>query len=406
MVIFLYLIELTLLHMRRGGLAYCRRCMLLVAWVGPAAAVEHQISASLKRGAGRDGQIFVNTTPVSGICRSALYFCQDFPFSVMTQIVANGPKALTGRQHPGPAGTDLLLKVPTAMEIQITHTGLGVSRMMKFVPKLFGMTLEMPESATGGAWQLDPECRFGARGGATPRSYQFAWLLTAENTACRMFSKVERTVIRISNVSLGYEIVAIDPHDMPAGTYHGRLRYTVGDGGDVDFGSGFTYNTNELIFNVNLTVTQEMAVELVSGTASVELLPPGGWRKWVLQAPPYLAAQLSFYLSASGPFKVYLSACEIPMGDGCGIRHVFFNRSVPLQIAVSLPGMRRDDADVNLLVLSTSRDAAPLLAPGPGGGVRRLSYLYFNVNWPESRDMRRYAGKFAGNITVMFDADF
>src|SRR5450830_1286456 len=135
MVIFLYLIELTLLHMRSGGLAYCRRCMLLVAWVGPAAAVEHQISASLKRGAGRDGQIFVNTTPVSGICRSVLYFCQDFPFSVTTQIVANGPKALAGRLHPGPAGSDLLLKVPAAMEIQITHAGLGVSRMMKFVPK-------------------------------------------------------------------------------------------------------------------------------------------------------------------------------------------------------------------------------------------------------------------------------
>jgi len=66
MIVFLYLFELTMLRVRNGGLACCRSCMLLFVWAGPAAAIEHQISASLKRGAGRDGQVFVNTTPVSG----------------------------------------------------------------------------------------------------------------------------------------------------------------------------------------------------------------------------------------------------------------------------------------------------------------------------------------------------
>lgn len=406
MIVFLYLFELTMLRVRNGGLACCRSCMLLFVWAGPAAAIEHQISASLKRGAGRDGQVFVNTTPVSGICRSVMYFCGDFPFSVMTRIVADGPKHMVARTEPGPDGSDLLLKVPGPMEIEITHTGLGVSRTLKFVPKLFGMSLEMPESPNSASWQPDPECSFGARGGSTPRSYQFAWLLAPEKPVCRMFSRVERTITRISNISLGYEMVAAAAHDMPAGVYRGSLRYTVGEGGDLDLGAGFTYNTNELVFNVNLTVTQEMAVQLASGSASVELLPPGGWQQWGTQPPPYLKAELPFYLSASGPFKVYLSGCDIPMGDGCGIRHAFFNKNIPLQIAVTLPGMKRDDADVSLLVLSNNRDASPLLAPDTGAVARRLSQVHFNVNWPESKDMRRYGGKFVGNVTLMFDADF
>jgi len=94
---------------------------------------------------------------------------------------------MVARTEPGPDGSDLLLKVPGPMEIEITHTGLGVSRTLKFVPKLFGMSLEMPESPNSASWQLDPECSFGARGGSTPRSYQFAWLLAPEKPVCRMF---------------------------------------------------------------------------------------------------------------------------------------------------------------------------------------------------------------------------
>lgn len=405
---FLHMIVWVLLYIKSksGGVAYCRRCMLLVVWVGPAVAVEHQISASLKRGLGRDGQVFVNTTPVSGMCKGLKYSCQDFPFSVATRIVAEGPKVLVARMQAGPDGADLWFRVPAAMEVQVNHVGLGVSRMMKFVPRLFGVSLEIPVPGERGNWQHGDECGLGMRGGIGSNSYKFVWLPTLQSTSCRMFSKVARTIKRISDVSLGYEIVAIDPHDMPAGTYHGRLRYTVGDGGDLDFGSGFTYNTNELVFDITLTVTQDIAVNLVSGPAAVELLPPGGWWKWGIQPPPYLSADLPFYLSAAGPFKVYLSACDIPMGDGCGIRHAYYNKSEPLQIAVSLPGMRRDGAEVNLLVLSNNRAAAPILTPEAGSVGRHLSYLHFNINWPEAKDMRRYGGKFAGNVTLMFDVDF
>ena len=97
---------------------------------------------------------------------------------------------------------------------------------------------------------------------------------------------------------------------MSGGQYTGSITYTMGPGGDYDFGDVMVPNKNALTFNFILSVEHDLKVDIPPGGNRIELLPEGGWQAWLNRgrAPARLYRDQTFRIAASSRFKMQLSA--------------------------------------------------------------------------------------------------
>ena len=207
-----------------------------------------------------------------------------------------------------------------------------------------------------------------------------------------------------------YELEAPNPLEMPAGTYTGKVSYTIGGAGsDIDLGDGVTLTATELTLNFTLKVNHYFSVRFPPGSQRALLAPLGGWAQWTThgRAPTALIKQLPFQLSSSSLFGVTLR-CQHPVPDGrCAIRNqTSSSDDVPVDIALTVPGVHdrtlaRDLVDYPL----TTSMAAPVLDP-QGYVYERPARLAFRVDGAPLADMLTHPGShYAGDVTVIFDAD-
>lgn len=148
---------------------------------------------------------------------------------------------------------------------------------------------------------------------------------------------------RYRNFQFFYMLSSVDLlSNVDAGVYKGSLTYSVGPGGDFDFGDKMIASDNVITVNFEFTVNPSLKVDFPPGSNRAILQPLRGWQAWLNsgRTPPALSASHGFKISGSGPFKVYLR-CDIQMGLSCGIQGQGVAAKgilvAPVDIAVTFP---------------------------------------------------------------------
>lgn len=181
-------------------------------------------------------------------------------------------------------------------------------------------------------------------GAVTSTEYNFVWSTARFGTTC--YKQIQDDIpgpFRYRNFEFIYSLGGLDKYrDMDAGVYKGSMTFSVGPGGDVDFGDKMIPSDNVITINFELTVKTILKVDFPPGSNRAILQPLRGWQAWLNsgRTPPALSASHGFKISGYGLFRVYLS-CDIQMGLSCGIQgHGVATKGIlvaPVDIAVTFP---------------------------------------------------------------------
>ncbi|WP_410019008.1 MULTISPECIES: hypothetical protein [unclassified Pseudomonas] len=204
-----------------------------------------------------------------------------------------------------------------------------------------------------------------------------------------------------------YELKTPNPLGMEAGEYKGTISYTVGPGGDFDFGDAMIPPDNVATFNFTLNVEHILKIDLPPGGNRIELLPHGGWQAWLNQGrqPTRLYRDQTFRIAASGRFKMTLE-CGRVNGNTCGLRNGNGDE-VPVQIAVSLPHGLTDASDeaVNKRALRLDGSGTELFQATQYVNNRPAT-LHFEVGKEDVSEMLKHPGTtYSGAATVIWDSE-
>ncbi|PRW93737.1 MULTISPECIES: hypothetical protein [Pseudomonas] len=414
---------MTLITAMKKRLGLCAFALVLGATYSlPALAIVEQITAVFRPDpANPTSNKFVNTTPQSGLCPWHVPArCEAVnTFSIRNssfRAYSNGPIPA----FPEDPRQSAYFKVPSAFrDLQVTHTVTGRAE-----------TVQMRIAGIGGRWNVSYPP--GVSGWATPgvgwnaywrgapapclpinymaagQAYAlFFWIVPENAGACSVTNGMEIGRMSYSTLEYGYELKTPNPLGMDAGTYEGSITYTMGPGGDMDFGTTMIPDENTLTFNFILSVEHVLKIDLPAGGNRIELLPEGGWQAWLNQGrrPSRLWRDQTFAISASSRFKMTLE-CGLVIGNTCGLRNNDGDE-VPLQVAVSLPyGLRdQNDQGVNKLPLRLDGVGTELFQPLQYVNNRE-GKLHFEVGKDDVADMLKKPGStYSGVATVIWDSE-
>ena len=393
--------------------------LLALSACAPATAAELDITARFRPSASEPNIIrFVNTTPLSGYCHGNTSHCNPGDFTIMTPLRLD-----RSWQVPGPIENQNYQRVDGAWKtVTVFSETRGEPFDVRFRLNLLARRYNLGSLQPGGIrgemstvanssgimGASSGGCR-GRLGAGNAQLYEFAWEVPDDWRACsrnhRPDLELGPYLGTIGNISIGYELVAPNPMQLPNGTYTGQASYTVGEGRQIDLGPG-TYNDELLNFNLTLTVEHQIRVEFPAGSDRVVLEPDNGWLDWLNKGrrPPRLYREQPFRLWASAPLHMYL-VCEHTLGNRCGIAETRTGDPVPVDIAVSLPdAFRHQGQPVQKIPLPVGKLAAltfdavrPLLS---GRSLLHYSVAQDQVN----RMLDNAASTYKGDVTIIFDA--
>lgn len=396
---------------------------LLATLVLPSAlAVNQEIRALFQPDPNQPNKnVFVNKTPNSGYCGEHPEQCVDNKmFSIQLPLRFNSNRALR-------PGDGLPLKVPANWrQLTVTHAGTQESETVEVRVIGIGSDFVLSDSAanlvgvsdildghqklwTTSSWVYAPApCQYSGVGWYTPQTYRFFWKAPLE-APCTKTAAYAIPSMSFRTIDFAYELRTPNPLGMSTGQYTGSLVYTIGPGGDFDFGPLMTPDDNNLTLDFVLDVQHVLKVDLPPGGNKVILEPQGGWQSWLEQGrkPVRLFRDQMFYIWASSRFRMSLE-CEMQVNRGCGV----MNRGSPttyaaeVTVSVSLPpGLTDSNGQPvrNMPVTHTPSDQIQI-----GNYVdRKPGFLHFNVDEQQTKFIIDYdrGNPWRGNFTVIFDSE-
>jgi len=364
---------------------------------------------------------FQNTTPISSICQSHIPTqCQALNlFSLRIpgfDALSNGPiLANHADERQG-----FMVQVPSHWRnVLVTHTKTGETETVQMRIAGFGGLWQVPRPPGVSAWaqpgvgwtqqwaRAPSPCISTGHLKAGLQTATYFWMVPEGAGVCSRKPSQELAYMRIYQMEYAYELRTPNPLGMSSGEYTGSLTYTMGPGGDYDFGDVLIPTDNQLTFSIFLEVQHDLKVEVPPGGNRIELVPQGGWQAWLNQGrkPARLFRDQTFNISASSRFKMQLE-CERVMGNTCALRNAD-GHQVPLDISVSLPyGLNRPDGSaVNRQPLLLSGAGTELFQPGYYVN-RRPGTLHFEVVKEHADSMLAQGGStYSGQATVIWDSD-
>ncbi len=384
------------------------RCMLLAGvtmlMVPAADALEATISARYVGGASAK---FENTTPPAAFCERWASFCRnrevvDLPITYVKDVI----EADIRDQY--------YMKLPGRRQVDVFRDQGGESHTLDFE------FTAVSQRTSGPPYSNSPVYNSVLAGGCTkaatfanPPWVGFIWEVTTPQSPAACYSRNTRAqpdyhaVVTAVDMGVSYNLIMPAPYRMKPGIYRGSATYTIGPGGDFDFGNGVSQlNGNSLTINFVLDVQHAFFFDFPPGSDRAVLEPRGGWQNWLSggAVPQRLYRDLPFKLSSTGPFKVY-KLCQYDVGMLCGLR-TDNGDQVPVQLALSLPaGIQYQGRPVERLLLPTGRVQA-LQFDAVTTTLNRPGQLHFEVGKDDVRAMLAHAGStYTGQVTVVFDAE-
>ncbi|MBX4136412.1 hypothetical protein K1567_10810 [Pseudomonas sp. S5F11] len=396
--------------------------LLSLGGTGTAQAISENITALFKPDpANPMVNKFQNTTPISSICQSHIPTqCQALNlFSLRIpgfDALSNGPiLANHADERQG-----FMVQVPSHWRnVLVTHTKTGETETVQMRIAGFGGLWQVPRPPGVSAWaqpgvgwtqqwaRAPSPCISTGHLKAGLQTATYFWMVPEGAGVCSRKPSQELAYMRIYQMEYAYELRTPNPLGMSSGEYTGSLTYTMGPGGDYDFGDVLIPTDNQLTFSIFLEVQHDLKIEVPPGGNRIELVPQGGWQAWLNQGrkPARLFRDQTFNISASSRFKMQLE-CERVMGNTCALRNAD-GHQVPLDISVSLPyGLNRPDGSaVNRQPLLLSGAGTELFQPGYYVN-RRPGTLHFEVAKEHADSMLAQGGStYSGQATVIWDSD-
>lgn len=396
----------------RSLMAALRGAGLVALGMGAAAsacAAEVLVTAEFAPSALDPGRmVFRNTTPPGTYCSWRPEFCtEDGAYSVDVPLSWNKTYEYNGdvrkRFYLG-------LRAPRNVMLQNITTG-GEAEVRITIATVSG------QMTPGG--NTNPVFTKAVRGGCSyvhTVSYgsyiRFGWTVKNPEMPQPCNSQGDSPLSQPANyampwIGLGLLITAPSPLSLNDGVYEGELTYSAGGAGsDIDFGDDVT--TEPITLKFRFTVAHQFQVRFPSDNPQVHLAPEAGWAQWTDQgrAPTRLFQELPFHLTSSMDFSMKLR-CEHDAGNRCGIRNHALGDVVPVDVDVTLPGMRnlRDGRPAQDTPLSPDDAQAPRFTPD-GYLMQRRSTLRFTAGRDAVTEMLKAPGShWEGNMTVVFDAN-
>ncbi|MFK0095055.1 hypothetical protein [Pseudomonas sp. NPDC090592] len=386
-------------------------CLLLCLACSPMAqALEALVSAQYT---GDSSGHFENTTPLAAYCQRWSADCREMramqlPITYTKQTIRN----------TGDPRNNFYIQLPSARSVDVFHQATGESHRLNFeflgVSKQVEGTKELIENPV---WtpKVRGGCSFKQGFGypSPPFATHFLWLIRNAQSPAPCYSNTEQvptgytTTTSVSNMGIAYRLTMPEPNRMKPGFYTGSLTYSIGPGGDFDFGNGVSaLNGSSLTLNFELDVQHAFVFEFPPGSDRAVLEPPGGWGAWLggRGAPQQLQRDLPFRLWSTGPFKVY-KLCQRYLGNGCAIQNAS-SHAVPVTVGLSMPGgILHQGKPVQRLELPSGRNDA-LAFDSVTPVLNRPGQLHFSVGAQEVQTMLDHPGtRYEGLVTVVFDSE-
>ncbi|WP_157664778.1 hypothetical protein [Bordetella genomosp. 9] len=371
---------------------------------------------------------FINTTPQSGYCASFPEHCPNGQFSVALPIgqVQFDLEADRGGREAAH------IKLPSQfVQVQVVNDRTGASEILNFRVSSFSTAYRLNTPVTtitgaenpqaghrslwhGSSWVNAPApCSGTGMGYLSDLHYTFLWNFPVGPGACIKIPKFDLPQSEHGfrfdgpNTSIGYELVTPNPLKMSSGTYRGEHTFTIGPGGDFDFGDRATVEKSSIVIGLELFVHHQIELHLPPGSDRAVLEPSGGWGAWVNSGrrPTKIFRDVPFSFTTSTPFSVKLTCPDgAPQNGRCLIRSTEQNASAPLDVALTMSRMRTESGQP-VTRLPLVADQQTRIEP-EGYVLMGDSRLHIEVGEQGVADMVKHPGaKYRGTITVVFDSE-
>ncbi|BBV98551.1 hypothetical protein [Pseudomonas monteilii] len=385
---------------------------LLTALALPMSFVEAaQVTISAQYRGGGSGR-FDNTTPPGGMC-------QYMPYTCRTRQTVALPITYTKQTTKDAADVrdQFYVQLPGRKQIDVYHEQTGEPRQITF--DWSAISQEVHGSDVTRIAPGNRDVRGGCRMVTTVSQYRppivrYLWDMTSPaapqpcSVSVLQGGSGQRDTVDVTDTSVAYQLNLPPPYRLPAGIYRSSVVYSVGPGGDFDFGNQVSgLSTNTLTVDFVLDVQHAFIFEFPPGSDRAVLEPRGGWKSRLSggRPPQRLYRDLPFRVWSTGPFKAY-KLCQYNMAGTCAIRNAD-QHQVPVGISLSLPaGIQHRGQAVERVPLPTGRGAA-LQFEAATPALNRPGQLHFEVASAAVGEMLDHAGStYNGMATVVFDAEF
>lgn len=382
------------------------RASLRLSLLAPVVAEAAQVTLSAEYRGQAEGR-FHNTTPQAG-------FCTHWPADCAGIQTVGLPIHYTKKTEKNAADPrdQFFIQLPSRRILHVTHQQSGERYPLSLEILTVSQRVHMRGTANPIFTQyVQGGCRYRrtyGTGGWT--MYLWNVLDSVSPRACSSggdgAKRGDVHTVPVDDLAIAYRLSMPSPLSMKPGLFRGSLEYSVGPGGDFDFGNDVTdLNSNRLTVDFELDVQHAFVIDFPPGSERAVLEPPNGWSGWLSrgQAPQRLYRDLPFRIWSSGPFKAY-KLCQYPLQGRCGIRNAA-NHEVPVTVALSLPaGIRTEGREVRRVELPSDKSAA-LAFEAQQAVFNRSANLHFEVEREHAQQMLAHPGStYQGNVTVVFDA--
>lgn len=370
--------------------------------------------------------VFTNTTPITGLCATWPSTCVGKNMvSISLPLTAQNTKLITASSS---IRDGMFFKIPRAIrQIVIRNKETGETSTVGFYFDFFSTRIT-PTGGAEGAWENGTLNWSSGKDGCASGLYyntnsytDFGWSYGSSSLdGCYKKSRFNRTSLdRYTNMAVSYKLTTPNPLRLGSGHYEGEINYSVGPGGDFDFGDNAVPSDSVLTVKFDLHVNHELKVSATTEDQNITLRACEAasvcteeqanvlWEKWIMsRIPPVLKGRGGFLLSSSGTFTTWLQ-CEYKIGTDCAIKSDNSTLQVPVKAMLTLPNNVVDSSSgnvVNQRSLSTLKDLSQLFVTREFGQNKQGS-VDFLVDKKSVESMLKEPGTYRGNVTVMFDAN-
>jgi len=375
--------------------------------------------------------VFTIATPQSGICTTHPQICKD------SQTYSARVEGYVTLMHStitagAPPRRGMYFKMPGAWRNVTVTNKSGQSATVQFRVASFAATYENhfdwtvakhDDAWVGGSFAHAPSpCMTTGQGFVSGRDYIFMWQWPVSDAACYKIAAIDLgdEPYVLFDMSIVYELKTPDPMQMPAGDYSGVQHFTMGPGGDMDFGDAYLPDNSAIDIDIHLTVEHELNVTTTSQDKQVALQPckPGqvctpdqgeaNWERWMVsRVTPQLTGRSNFGITSTGNFTVYLACADGQVGQDCALKSDNTGQLVPFRASLNLPANIVDNATGATVVqrhLNVGKDPSQNIFTTKSYGQDQKGSIDFLV---PQRDVEAMLSTrpdtYRGGVTVMFD---
>ena len=377
---------------------------------------------------------FTNTTPISGFCGTWLSYCKQkgIDFSINIPIKTHKIKDIKANHAPRDGA---YFKLPEMTNVTVQNEK-GEYHILQFKFIAFSATIYRNRNnndfqdgtfAWGGRTLADQRC--GSTGmGMAPgwQWYSYGWKWDG-GTACYKRSTIDRLLgtddhEKFEDQSIAYELIAPNPLAMGDGVYTGSVTYTVGPGGDFDYGDAYATSDSAVTFNFTLKVTHELKVRPDSESDNVTLSPcyqgaicikedaEKNWERWMVTniPPKQMLGTSNFNISSSGSFTVYMKCGNGPAlsNESCPMVSEKSGTIIPVKAALTLPNNIVDQSGNSVVntPLYIEKSGARNQFTTHSFGKEQPGKIDFTIGKKDIIEMlKSRPDSWSGTVTIIFD---